>query len=312
MSIIDKSLIPSWFDLNKYEKLNELSSYVFAYNLLVRRIILFVLSKNQKDLHEEIVYLIDQIKKYGVLEEVGDFVMDEFMRYDGKASLFGVSDSVGLGVVTRLPILKACEIYEAVKRDTKFRHYLALCKDSQYKHSLTDPVENQSSYGADTYPWEFWYENVFLKASIKELDTSLGEDDTFDNIVCVDLNAPDDLLIDGFRDWLRDTRSSTEIFPDPDFQIGKTDLKDVEQVRSRIIRASVIPYLDLKIHSKIEDAKITYNLIGRAIFSNSIDIDTTEAVRKTTRPLAKQVISMAIKFMRVEEIKQTEDDYGIK
>ena len=57
------------------------------------------------------------------------------------------------------------------------------------------------------------------------------------------------------------------------------------------IDAEILPYIDLKIYEELKGIRLPLHVIGNAIFSNSAEIDTTEAVRKTTRPHAEKALA---------------------
>jgi hypothetical protein len=56
---------------------------------------------------------------------------------------------------------------------------------------------------------------------------------------------------------------------------------------TRWYEAGVLPYLDLEFWAEENNVRIPYWLFGETIFAYKRNVDTTEAVRKTTVPYAK-------------------------
>lgn len=117
----------------------------------------------------------------------------------------------------------------------------------------------------------------------------------FTNIshITVDLSAPDEQIISNFKYWLNEYRkavnykSSKKIFSDKDF--------------SEWIEYRLLPYIDLKIISEIEQKEITQAKAARLIFSDEYDADITERLRRTTKPKADWLFRNSIlDSMRVQ------------
>ena len=119
-----------------------------------------------------------------------------------------------------------------------------------------------------------------------------GDYADFSPHICVDLGAPDETLVEAFKDWLKATRKNAGCeganLP------GKVSVKLIDRWDS----SAILPYLDLLIYQRLEGVTLPAHVIGNAIFPVTADFDTTEAVRKTTRPNAEKALMQAHGIMR--------------
>ena len=106
---------------------------------------------------------------------------------------------------------------------------------------------------------------------------------TRDFILRVDLNASDESLIEAFKETLKDARS----------RLGRhaKERKFSAAELASWNRARILPFLDLYYWAIENQLKIPDWLMGDAIFSDRYDIDRTEAVRKTTKPKALELLT---------------------
>ena len=101
--------------------------------------------------------------------------------------------------------------------------------------------------------------------------------------VVVDLAATDDQIIADFRRFLPSYRKLLGI------QVRAQGV--TEKDFATWISAGVIPYIDLQLWSLAENCSITQNILGQAIFPDEYETDTTERIRRTTRPKADQILT---------------------
>jgi len=99
----------------------------------------------------------------------------------------------------------------------------------------------------------------------------------------VDLNAADKQIIDDFQSWLKAIRELLNI------KSPKTTFS--ENKFRQWTNSRVLPYIDLSLWSRAENVWIKDKLYGDILFPEEIDIDTTERIRKTTRPLARRLLT---------------------
>lgn len=107
----------------------------------------------------------------------------------------------------------------------------------------------------------------------------------------IDVNTPDDILINAFRNWLVEVRK-TPSFNDKDipyhlFSDGKVKASHLNKWFS----LRVLAYLDLKIIASVTNTKLTLKNIADIIYADQYNIDTTEKVRKTLIPLVTEVMT---------------------
>lgn len=109
----------------------------------------------------------------------------------------------------------------------------------------------------------------------------------------VDLNTPDEILFESFKNWVKTARQLPHFTESP---------IPYNLMTSKIIRPShinkwrklrVLAYLDLKILSMITKFPITLRQYADVLFFDDFDVDTTEKVRKTLIPLANDVLDYA-------------------
>jgi len=109
-----------------------------------------------------------------------------------------------------------------------------------------------------------------------------------DTWLIVDLNATDKQIIDDFQLWLKVIRELLNV-KSPKTYFSENKFKQWANAR-------VLPYIDLSLWSKAHNVRIKDKLYGDILFPDEIDIDTTERIRKTTRPLAKKFLSKTTLF----------------
>lgn len=107
----------------------------------------------------------------------------------------------------------------------------------------------------------------------------------------IDVNTPDDILIDAFKNWLSEVRKAP-CFNDKDipyhlFSDGVVKASHINKWHS----LRVLAYLDLKIISRITHTKLTLKNIADIVYPDQYDIDTTEKVRKTLIPLVNEIMA---------------------
>lgn len=100
--------------------------------------------------------------------------------------------------------------------------------------------------------------------------------------VMVDLAATDEQIMADFRHWLTHFRKVAGI---------KAPAQNLTEKDFRIwIEARVLPYIDLYLWSLAHRRQITQNVMGQALFPDEYDADTTERIRRTTRPKAERML----------------------
>lgn len=100
--------------------------------------------------------------------------------------------------------------------------------------------------------------------------------------VTVDLSATDEQIMADFRHWLTHFRKEIGI---------QAPAQNLTEKDFRIwIDAQVIPYIDLHLWALANHRQVTQNVLGQALFPDELDADTTERIRRTTRPKAERML----------------------
>lgn len=106
----------------------------------------------------------------------------------------------------------------------------------------------------------------------------------------IDINTPDDILIDAFKGWLKEARAlpifANNSTPNHIFSDGVIKSNHIKKWYS----LRLLAYLDLKILSLFTGANLTMKQYADIVYFDEFDIDATEKVRKTLIPLAKEVM----------------------
>lgn len=107
----------------------------------------------------------------------------------------------------------------------------------------------------------------------------------------IDVNTPDDILIEAFKNWLSDTRKMKCLNegdrPYHLFSEGNVKASHI----NKWYPLRLLAYLDVKIIEKITNSKLTMKNIGDIIYADQYDVDTTEKVRKTLIPMVNEVMA---------------------
>ncbi|WP_157204938.1 DUF6387 family protein [Methylomonas methanica] len=102
----------------------------------------------------------------------------------------------------------------------------------------------------------------------------------------VNLRATDEHLIQDFKSFLAKARES---HPKTVIKRRFTELDYKEWSEYK-----VLPYLDLKIWSSVSGYRLTNTVIGNTLFPKEFEIDTTERIRRTTKPKAEMLLNSSI------------------
>ena len=152
--------------------------------------------------------------------------------------------------------------------------------------SLPD-IENLSDNGLNKLDQRI---QAFLEGEFKTLDSEA--------VLVINLNANDDQIAADFKGWLEKIRQQRPLVcvTKP---FNENEYKDWCEYK-------IIPYLDLKIWSEFSGKKLTNAVIGNAIFPDDFDIDTTERVRRTTKPKADWLMQYSVLQALFLQIKEEE------
>lgn len=267
--------IPSWFSLAKYESSYSESLIEWAFNIEVRRSLLHWSSPSQQwhqwDQWDEASWV--SIIEHGFLPRavLRGMYEDEKSFFDQQLKLeAGKTD----GVVYGLTLARAYEISEMIESKEYLRQVVSEAKNRPFY---------ETPLSADEQTANSWFDDTFRTERYDDFFSEYGD---FCPHICVELTLPDEVIEAAFKKWLLNTRERIA-------QLKSTGAADAPTKRfsERTIRrwknAAILPYLDLTIYGQMCGQRLPLHVMGNAIFPTQKDIDTTEAVRKTTKLLAK-------------------------
>lgn len=120
--------------------------------------------------------------------------------------------------------------------------------------------------------------------------------------VMVDIHLPDELIIEEFKKWLKDARKTIDTF-------SKTK-RARQQNFDLWISAGVLPYIDLSIWSETTRTAIPDRVYADAIFPRGDGGE--DKVRKTTRPIAENLLDSTGALAFIEGRKSTKTGYSME
>ena len=153
-------------------------------------------------------------------------------------------------------------------RDTVYDDLLFASYNAPFQNSLCSPkneflVENAHKFIIDT-------SNMGIQRLIAMLTISLG--------------ASDEQLKEDFSEWLKQQRKN-EMSSAKKKMFTTIDLQ-------RWVKLKVLSYIDLILISSYEGKTLTQNMLGRVLFPDDYDIDVTERIRQSVKPLADSLLDI--------------------
>ncbi|WP_292930109.1 DUF6387 family protein [Nitrosomonas sp.] len=98
----------------------------------------------------------------------------------------------------------------------------------------------------------------------------------------IDLEASDEMILKEFKDWLVQTRSTSNEFIKRQF--SSADFEDWYSSR-------LLPYWDLTTIATMEDATIPFHVLGKILFPDEYEVDLAERIRKVTKKKCQYLFS---------------------
>lgn len=262
------SELPAWFHLDKYKKAKKLDAAGWHTQLALRgKIVDWFHTKIEVDFVKskisEALTLIRENPIFDTHDERHGKIFELFAFYDAKY----VSKTLShLPAVHPMTLEQFGLLRSAL--DDKRVEYVRLWVE-QFEED--DPIYKK---------YQPWIRKPLIHSAKEEIkqENNFGFYGT--DPVIVDLNFPDKILIETFKQYLatRRTESKTEHLSKP---FREQDFYDWT-------RFSVLPYLDLKLWEMETGNKIPLRVLADAIYPSGEGGE--ETVRKTTAPLAKSLI----------------------
>lgn len=250
--------LPDWYKLENYEAAKSLDAAGWYEQLLVRHDIKKFLKSNISDVIKDQFKLIQKSPIVYVDDNAsfGAFFLTDKL-YELKAKKPNYSLGVHSLTVQELYIIE--NDIEDEKR-TYARNYFR----NRFNMFLIPPLDYP-----DSYPFKPWLHEPV--GSIKKSQES--------NLhVSVDMELPDSVLIEQFKQLLSHIRESS-----------KSNVNKHKLNMESWINFGVLQYLDLSAWAEIEDVKIPNRVMADAIFQ--VGEGGEEVVRKTTQKLAEEMLT---------------------
>jgi len=275
--IKNKSGLPEWFSLEKYDTANTLDAAGWYVQLYIRARCLSYLADG-----EDISVMLNLIRDEPIIDVTANSDLS-FHYYRGMFYEEPIIEQSRHGVHS----LTVHELYMAAINMEESKRVQAKAFFELVLHSLwgVSPESPKDRSVLSREKTAFLYEPVHHVLS-KPLDQAL---------LGVNLLLPDKELVERFKEYLPVLRKECDapIFSEkwhrPDF--------------AEWARLGVLPYLDLMLWEKEQDAKISYFIMEQAIFPSSEGSE--DRVRKTTAPKSKELISRkSLALLRAQAIRE--------
>lgn len=105
-------------------------------------------------------------------------------------------------------------------------------------------------------------------------------------MLTVDLSATDEQITQDFNEWLKSHRLTAN-YKVRGKRFSSKDLR-------KWINYKILPYLDLTLIADAEDKILTQNVLGRILFPDEYNVDLTERIRRSVKPIAKHLLDKRI------------------
>ena len=103
-------------------------------------------------------------------------------------------------------------------------------------------------------------------------------------ILAIDLDASDEQLLLCFKRWIQEQRIKSGHKP-------KSKMFTTNDYK-KWISNMVLPYLDITLILDFDGNDLPYHFIGNSLFPDEIEIDVTDKVRRTVKPLANSLLEI--------------------
>ncbi|SFM90971.1 DUF6387 family protein [Nitrosomonas communis] len=203
-------------------------------------------------------------------------------------------------------LISACceldEIYENLKKpdgeykpEGEYKHKFASVQElSEYtaysfliNSSKKAEIENDCSIFSHSTEYEDWINEIKRNLEIRgKYSQPIANFAQYENtkFLEIDLYASDEQILKEFKNWLIDTRKSSNNFMK--YQFSTKDFEDWHD-------SKLLPYWDLTMIATIENATIPNHVIGEALFPNEYGVDLAERIRKSIKKKCQLIFSAA-------------------
>ena len=240
----------SWFDLRKYDKLNEIDLFDWYEQIKIRTYLLEYANRLNTYIDEHEQAYIDGLLNLIKINPI--FVT--LRPNDSHKYFFGTYPR---GYVS-VDDTRAYEFYYVID-DDRFNNIWNSCREM----GCFDVAEEHVS---------------IANTPMSEVYDSIGT--FYDGIkyITVDLRSSDEQVIGDFKKWLSKKREVADLKPTKN---NFTELNINCWVKDRLL-----PYIDLFIINEFENLGLTQVAIANLVHSDDVNVDAVDRTRRTTKPKA--------------------------
>ena len=251
--------LPKWFDLNKYTSAAELDALGWLEQLTVRHNLLFWFSEGSK-CFEDLLPLLRESPISNTKDDIKARVLLRSGALDSISNGDNFSKyALGVHMLTVREYFQKQMNFDAKKGDYAAKFFKQFKSDWLSQRRIKYKCMDWIDQSVDS----------ITSSSLPKLTLS------------VNMNLPDKLLFEQFEALVKDIRSKLKRV---DVQLENNQKFEPQ----KLIKFAVLPYLDLRINSLIDDVVIPNRVMADAIFSHGEGGE--EVLRKTTKPLAESVV----------------------
>jgi len=269
----------AWFDLNKYENCKSLDAAGWALEIRNRLAIELCMLPHNSHAEDSALDLIGDIKKYGLISSRPLSTEDKISNFWQlqKSKRF-------IENLTLLDVLRFTKEYEG-KEEFEL--------DSKVMDELDFSIEarNKSNNLIKKYSTPLTEEIIKWYGRLDDSSPS----DLGDRYLKIDINAPAEMLLKEFENWLYEQKNNYELnFPDKNFK---------ESHFADWTKNKLLQYWDISNLAKYDKVNVTNDVIGRLLFPDEYDVTISERVRKVIKPKAFKLFKYEIAESLIAQVK---------
>ncbi len=250
--------IPSWFNLKKYEALRTLDVQGWSRQILIRTVVAELLESDAPEDKQEALDWINEIAISPVIAPA-----DDSGHVENWLTRIKRNPCITYSVWPTEILTLYAYAQEFDSGDAYMRNLRAACKASLHGKATLE-------------------EDALVRQSFDHAMSDQEIDSEGMMNLTVDLSATDEQLIADYKRCLTASRKALgKVAPQQNF-CAKDFCKWFEN--------GILPYIDLTLWARAHNISITQNALGEAIFPNEDDADTTERIRRTTKPQATYLL----------------------
>ncbi len=263
------SELPKWFQLDKYENAKKLNTLGWLEQLSVRSDILMIISSHISRGHDYTCEILENFRENPIIDL--PIENDAYYAYLGgpitelkqKKAYY----TLGVQAISARQLLIHKLNCDQVRWDYLMKWHNQLVQNARCSKKQINDYKKKFKYKTPD-----WIDNPLYDSYTSNVFTT--------EHVCVNMELPDNILIDHFKQFLAKRRAE---------KYDKLCLKPYRQPDfNDWIRFGVLPYLDLKIWELEEKVTIPNRVMADAIFLPGECGE--ETVRKTTKSLVASLI----------------------